>query len=191
VSILTEGKPHECSTNKIGVCGCFDCKLLTEDMMRCRISSSVYTFLSCRLGWQSRTKSFALVSFIRSINGGSRRPLPEKPRLIIGIFSFLPKMFVQARPGLLAQAPCIIEVPYKTSAGSLFTGNRENVLLAVTPMFNHLMVLYKGRNNLNSLILTGETSLQKQKKWLGQRYGVYPKIAQASISGLQLMPVKL
>ena len=93
------------STRRIGVLSCDSLSLLTKGIVRFE------TVVSFMFGRQSITKTQGSCSANKSETSGSITPLPENPRLIVGLLSLLPKMAGNANPGRDAQAPCIIEVP--------------------------------------------------------------------------------
>ena len=103
--------PLQCSAKMMGMPGCMLWMSFTDFRILDSTSSAEAAFLSDRLGMQSRIKREASSSLTRSITGCSSCPFPENPRLMIRLFSFLPRMFVQARPGLLAHPPCRMDVP--------------------------------------------------------------------------------
>ncbi|MNL28407.1 hypothetical protein D3C87_1500480 [compost metagenome] len=96
------------SVRIIGVLGCLSLNVLTAANILLFTSSDLNP---PRFGKQSNTKTLASISAIKSINSFSNCPLPEKPRLTIGIPSFLSRIAVHAIPGREAHPPWAIDVP--------------------------------------------------------------------------------
>ena len=67
--------------------------------------------LTKRFGMQSIIKILGLISLTKSTTEGSILPEPLNPKFMRGLSIFLPKIEVQAIPGLDAQAPWAIDVP--------------------------------------------------------------------------------
>src|SRR5690606_33198088 len=129
-----------CSAKIIGVFGCFILNVFTALVINESNCASERDLVIAKFGIQSSIKASASSAFIKSSNGCSKRPLPEKPRFIISLGNDLPKIFVHAKPGRVAHAPCAIEVP-STTIGLLCVFINLKSLFSATPISSQSTVL--------------------------------------------------
>src|SRR5690606_28463873 len=108
----------------------------------CVLDSSA---LRDRLGIQSKINTDASSCFINARIGSSNLPLPENPRLTMGLGSARPTRLAKTKPGRVAQAPCEMEVAQATIGIASHWLIRFILWVPLPAISIHSKVLYKGK----------------------------------------------